>query len=721
MVARTSPHLKGLVAVVLVAAGLSAVPTAPAAAQSPVTITTVANRADLISGPTTLVRIDLPAGTDPRTVSIDLNGHPVDDRFAPRPNGLVEGLLTDLTPGSDVVTARLADGSGARLVITDHPIGGPVFAGPQVQPWFCANQANGAGPATDAQCDTDPTYSYQYKSSVTGQFAAYDPADPPPDVATTTTDQGVTVPYVVRIETGVIDRGVYQIAVLDTPGAPWAPWAPQPAWNGKLFYQFGGDCTPDHNQGPAGLSTLLNDASLSRGFLNAYSGNTVLGQDCNSVVAAETLMMVKEHIVDSYGPIRYTMGAGCSGGSMQQQWDVSDYPGLLDGIIPSCSFPDIWETVQEAEDCHLLDTAFAGSPLEWALLTQQDSVTGYAAPTTCALWDNGVSGYARTWLDPAYGPGCVGGGQQPSPSWAYDPKTNPTGVRCTLQDYMAAVFGQRASDGFANRPFDNVGVQYGLKALTSGQITPQQFADLNAKVGGLDIDWNWQAQRSSADPAALSVAYRAGLVTYPAAAASVPIIDVRGAGDVEIHTDVHSYTMRARLDAANGNHDNQVIWTAPGVQLIVPQAVTDEAFTTMDRWLTAVENDHRSVARSVKVAQDKPAVAVDSCWINSLQVTDETLCHTVFPYFATPRIAAGGPLADNSLKCRLKPLDPADYPVTFTSAQWAELQQAFPTGVCDYSRPAVDQQPSVPWITFAGGPGGQPLGPPPVSTALSAT
>ena len=32
-------------------------------------------------------------------------------------------------------------------------------------------------------------------------------------------------------------------------------------------------------------------------------------------------------------------------------------------------------------------------------------------------------------------------------------------------------------------PWDNVGVQYGLKALRDGLITPAQFLDLNANVG----------------------------------------------------------------------------------------------------------------------------------------------------------------------------------------------------------------------------------------------
>lgn len=693
-------------------------------------ISTPANRADLISGPSTLVQITLPAGATPEQVSIQLNGQPVSGRFALRPNGKVQGLLTELRPGRNVVSAVLQGGATAQLVITDHPLGGPVLAGPQVQPWFCNNQANGANEPQDSQCNTAPSYSYRYKSSITGLFSAYDPAHPPLDIARTTTDQGVTVPYIVRIETGVLDRGVYQIAVLANPAKPWAPWAPQPAWNGKMYHQFGGDCTPDHSQGPATAlfgETWLDDYSLSRGFLDTISGNTVLGQNCNSVVSAETLMMLKEHVLNSYGPIRYTLSTGCSGGSMQQHWDVSDYPGLLDGIIPSCSFPDVWETMQEAEDCHLLNRVFATAP---DLLLRQNSITGFATPITCnSFWDNptGNFSYAKTWLAPANGAGCLGGAfaghttLEPDPLWVYDPVKNPAGVRCTLQDYQVSLFGRRPSDGFANRPFANVGVQYGLNAVNSGKITAGQFADLNARVGGLDIDWKWQPQRSTADPAALTTAYRSGLVTYPAAAATVPIIDVRGAGDVEIHTDVHSYVMRARLDQANGTHANQVIWTAPGLQQFAPPAVNQAAFATMDQWLTAIHSDTRSIPKTQKVIEDKPSRATDSCWILGQQITDQAACRAAFPYFADPRLAAGGPLANNILLCRLKPLDPAGYAVAFTPAQWAELQQAFPTGVCDYSKPGVAQQPSTPWMSFAGGPGGQPLGPPPASTPITGT
>jgi hypothetical protein len=70
------------------------------------------------------------------------------------------------------------------------------------------------------------------------------------------------------------------------------------------------------------------------------------------------------------------------------------------------------------------------------------------------------------------------------------------------------------------------------------------------------------------------------------------------------------------------------------------------------------------------------------------------------------------------MKCQLKPLDRRDYGAAFSDAQWARLRQAFPTGACDWNRPGVDQQPGLVWRTFAGGPGGQPLGPVPTSQPL---
>jgi Tannase-like family of unknown function (DUF6351) len=147
----------------------------------------------------------------------------------------------------------------------------------------------------------------------------------------------------------------------------------------------------------------------------------------------------------------------------------------------------------------------------------------------------------------------------------------------------------------------------------------------------------------------------------------------------------------------------------------------NKAFLLLDRWLTAVEADTSSDPLETKLVRDKPSDAVDSCFIAEHQVTDMNVCRAAFPYFGAPRIAAGGPLSHDVMKCQLRPFNPLDYlasPVPFTTDQLSRLQAAFPNGVCDWTKPSVDQVPSVPWTTFKAGPGGQPLGAPPVSTSF---
>jgi hypothetical protein len=84
--------------------------------------------------------------------------------------------------------------------------------------------------------------------------------------------------------------------------------------------------------------------------------------------------------------------------------------------------------------------------------------------------------------------------------------------------------------------------------------------------------------------------------------------------------------------------------------------------------------------------------------------------------FATPAMVAGEGIETDTNKCTLKPLRQSDYyPVTFTEDQWKQLQAAFPTGVCDWSKPGVDQQDTIPWMTYEDRIGGRPLGSPPQS------
>src|SRR6185503_16068476 len=78
----------------------------------------------------------------------------------------------------------------------------------------------------------------------------------------------------------------------------------------------------------------------------------------------------------------------------------------------------------------------------------------------------------------------------------YDPAKNPRGARPTVFDAAKNVYGTNAATGFALRPFDNVGVQYGLHALNTGAITVAQFLDLNERIGGYDNDANFVASRT---------------------------------------------------------------------------------------------------------------------------------------------------------------------------------------------------------------------------------
>src|SRR5258708_12747523 len=92
------------------------------------------------------------------------------------------------------------------------------------------------------------------------------------------------------------------------------------------------------------------------------------------------MVMVKEHFVEGYGGPVHTIGWGTSGGSMQQHMIAQNYPGLLDGILPGRSFPDIVTVIMPVVDCSLLNNAFNTSALTWTV----DQKTAAAASNTSA-------------------------------------------------------------------------------------------------------------------------------------------------------------------------------------------------------------------------------------------------------------------------------------------------------------------------------------------------
>jgi hypothetical protein len=695
-------------------------------------IEVLSNRADVISGGDALVAVDLPGGVQPSQVRMTLGAADVTGQFAKRSNGRYEGLLTGLRGGGNVLTARAPGQSAAQIVIRNHSIGGPVLSGPQVRPWVCTNGSK------QPKCDAPTTYEYQYKSSVDGQLHSYDPAHPPSDVATTTTQTGKTVPFIVRTETGYQDRDQYKIALLYQPGKPWAAWGPQPQFNHKLLITHGASCGIDHQSGnaPSVTGDTVGGSSpttaLGMGFAVMSTALDNAGHNCNLATEAESLVMAKEHLIESYGTLRYTIGTGCSGGSLVQQQVANAYPGIYQGILPQCSFPDAWSTGQQLAAYHF-DRLYFENPSTWApgvawTPAQIAAVEGHPNHGNVIIFD---TVYWTALADPTSG--CAG----VDPSNNYDPQTNPGGVRCTLADYMINVLGPRPQSvwsaperqighGFAGLPISDVGVQFGLEALRKGEITPAQFVDLNAKIGGADIDLNHTTQRSDAGEPALRNVYRSGGVNETNNLTDVAIIDLRGPDPGAFHDVYRSWTIRARLERQEGHFPrNQVIWFGQ-TPLIGDPSYTTKGLQAMDRWLSAVDADHRSMSLAQKVSADRPADVHDRC--SAVDGVERVSVPGVGPVcrlkelqtrFATPAMVAGESVATDINKCSLQPLRRSDYyPIEFTDEEWAQLEAALPTGVCDWQRPGVDQRNTIPWLSYqdAGGQvvyGGRALGPAP--------
>jgi hypothetical protein len=702
------------------------------AAPPPVSISVLSGRADLVSGGNALVAIDFAVPSDSQKVKVSVDGSDVTGDFAVRANGRYEGLVTGLAQGSNVLRATLP-GKSAQITLVNHPIGGPVLSGPQLQPWVCQ-----AG-AADAQCNQPPSYSFLYKSTDPSKqgLQPYDPNSPASDVANTTTDQGETVPFIVRVETGYMDRDQYKIATLFQPGQPWTPFDPQAQFNHKLLIFHGASCGVEHQTGgaPSVTGGIAPDA-LGRGFMTMSTALDNSGHNCNLPLQAESLIMAKEHIAKAYGTLRYTIGTGCSGGSLAQQWIANAYPGVYQGILPTCSFPDAWSTATQFLDYHLLlayllNPAKYGVGVAWTPAQMGDVLGGPDGVANAQVSDT-AQFHVAVPTDPCAG---VTAGQR------YDPQTNPGGVRCDIQDAAINVFGPEPSAlwsaietqlgrGFVRPPIDNVGVQYGLGALEKGEITPADFVDLNAKIGGLDIDANPVAARAdSGGSPSLARAYRSGMINETNNLDQTAIIDCRGPNPGLFHDAYRAFAIRARLDREHGTHANQLIWEGPAL-LIADAQCERNSFIAMDRWLAAVESDSSNTPLSQKLIDDKPSDLSDRCYDGAGNKLSDGLCPAgVVNVEATPRMVAGDAITTDDNKCQLKPLNRNGYtqtiagvttPVSFTDDQWAAMQQTFPGGVCDFSKPGVDQQGTIPWQTYqdANGDviyGGTPLGPVPES------
>ncbi len=768
----------------------------------PVEIKTLSNRADLVSGGDVTVEVLVPTGLVSTGLRVEVGGRDVSAAFSAAGTGRYVGLVTGLAVGDNTLVAYTDGTSAAALTVTNAPRQGPLLSGAHITPFYCATPVpqavNGIVPATnasglagtpDASCNIATETKLYYRTTTAGCslalpdpspnvsatatapaatanpptnpcFKAYTLGSTPADLATTTTDAGVTVPYVVRVERGTMNRGIYDIAVLyDTSKTSWNPQAPHAGWNRAVVFNFGASTGQPRRQARPATAWSGSDVQLAKGALVVANSMTDSSRNSNRVLMSETVMMMKEHITDTYGPIKFTIGSGCSGGSINSNMSASISPGLLDGVTTTCTYPDSESTAIEVGDCVLLVEAYQkpawlalGTGLTQAQINaKKAAVNGHIDPSACHAWYNafGNNGRAGLYLGATVSNNTTGAITRATTfsnncelpnSAVYDP-ANPVATaalpRCNAWSWGESIWGKVAGSPAARDTRDNVGVQYGLKALRDNAITAEDYVTLNELVGGIDRDSTPRAARTVADAAALEIAYRAGIVASGRNLAKTAIIDMRGwddsnitvppgntPGTIPIHHQWYSFGIRDRIVADAGDANNQALWRFARTGLAPPGTMALDAYNAMNVWLTALKADSSADSIETKVRRARPANTANFCLLptdatQTVKVTDQALCDAD-PFLKpslSPRQVAGGPRAEHVLKCQLKAHARADYATgTFTDPQWARLQAVFADGVCDWTKPGVGQQAAASPLTFKAGAGGLPLPEAPVST-----
>ncbi len=585
-----------------------------------------------------------------------------------------------------------------------------------------------------------PTFaSYYYNRVDTEEFYPLEEADN--DIEKIVVN-GREIDFVVRLETGTINRYHYAIAVLRGDEENIA-FPSGENWNQKLIYQFRGGVGIGKRQGKIRKGHVLSRRfeEIKQGYAVAYSSANQTSNHYNMWLAEEMVRRVKSQFVGLYGEPEYTVGVGGSGGAIQQYLIAQNHPGLLDILIPLYSYPDMVTQTTYVLDCeplqHYFDHTAANNPM-WQDWEKRQWIEGLNGDNEAKNRFNQLASLARLMQGEA--PELKSGASECIRGWrgltplvhnpnfvhfinSFAPEVGEQ-VHWTHWEDLKYFYGY-GDTGFANSTWDNVGVQYGLQALRDGLIGVEDFIHLNRNVGGwqyplgmkdeelwllegqlfpvnlaLSSQQNMSLSRDGETPAkrvqgsmdAMAGAYRSGHVFI--GYAEVPIIDVRHylENDLDMHHLTASFSTRLRLEAGQGYSDNQVIW------------VTDKkfdarplAFAMADEWMRQIrQHPERSVA------ENKPQVLSDSCfdgegkviaqgkqvWDGDWNQRADGACMKVYPRYKTPREVAGGNVEGDIFKCHLQPVEQAVEAGVYGDldmSHWLDqLKNVFPTGVCDY-------------------------------------
>ena len=556
----------------------------------------------------------------------------------------------------------------------------------------------------------------------------------------------------VRVETGTINRFIY-VLLMPTTTSDQRDQPDLSRWNGKAVYHFKGAVGIGFQQGEARLLRLLRDMqpALEQGYAVMYSTGTETDYLYNITLQEDTALRVKAQFSARYGKPAYTVGFGDSGGGLQQYLLAQNHPGLIDGGVAIIAYPDMITQVTYGLDCELLEYYFdrlAPDPEFWRDPEHRSRVEGLgynatAAPATLDyLTDlvsilngrrppqrDGATECNRNWR------GISANANNPrfnSHFARYSEQVNRDNFWTHWQDNRHAYGTDRY--GRALVPTGNTGVQYGLQAWRDGRISTEQFMDINRQIGGWKAQEDMQpehfwlasqdegiggllrfspwgehnmthngervslAARTPGSVAAARGAWRSGQVFR--GEINIPLIDVRPYLDrtPNMHHSWASIASRARILQQQGENRWQSIWvSAPDYK---PQW---DAFAAMTRWLDARQTG--------ELAEDViPDWASDRCldsqgnviaagtdvWNGAWNQQADGTCTQTYPLFSGSRQVAGDDARALSLTCPLISVDNAIaagfyQPLNISPQQRQQLQQIFPTGVCDYRNSGTTQ------------------------------
>ncbi len=714
---------------------------------------------EMVSGGEARVGIEVPAALPLENVVVMLDGEDITGQFEARSDGHgLEGRVVGLVVGDNAleVSSSANNVTAASITLSNHPASGPIFSGPQQAPFFCATDRHLAdlelGPVIDENCSVETVVSYKYLTEGGAWMDYPENGERPADIATTTTIDDREVDFIVRWERGSLNRFLYSIAMLSP--APQEDDDPDlSVWNQRLIYYFQGGVAIGHYQGGPSRSRALYTDGLAAGYAVAYSTGTKTGTHYNLELGGETAIMVKSRFVSAYGAPEYTVGVGGSGGGIQQYVYAQNHPGLIDAGVPQYSYSDMVTQTIHIGDCELIE--------RWIDLQLREDPGGKWADWNNRSWliglnavndvPNDVVSFGLTPWVPQGSSECTASwrGLSPlalNPHFGEAPGITPeqqAEVEWTHFADVINIYG-RAEDGFAATTWDNVGVQYGLQALLDGNISPDEFIDLNWNIGSwknepdmvqegcpfiIDLcfaltddeplypnqidPWSWRnattatedtpAPRKRADPGAIRAAFDSGMVQR--GEAEIPFIDLRHylEDELDMHNTIQSFVTRQRLLNHDGDASNQVIWFIDRNPNGSDYDNTMQAFAVLDEWVANIHANPDS-----PVGANRPAAAVDSCFDSDgeLIASGETVwdgilndrpagsCTERFPPYSTSRIVAGAPITGDVFRCALQPLDDAIDAGLYGSwepsaEEYAKLQAIFPDGVCDYSQPGV--------------------------------